>query len=196
MNHADKLFRPFARLHPDSEFSGTGIGLATVQRVVARHGGRVTAQGDVGRGATFSFMLEGTGRHDERGAASHPARRGQSRRCRADDPCSRALPVSAACSRSLWIAPALELRIGELATGFAFVMRDLKLPKVSRPEVLERVRANAPTGTLPVIILTLCSEREDIIESYNSAANSYIRKPVDSDEVRSRRGSTRTYGQC
>jgi signal transduction histidine kinase len=61
MSHADKLFRPFARLRSDSEFSGTGIGLATVQRVVARHGGRVSAQGDVGRGATFAFTLEAGG---------------------------------------------------------------------------------------------------------------------------------------
>ena len=61
MNHADKLFRPFERLHPESEFSGTGIGLATVQRVVARHGGGVSAQGDVGRGATFAFTLEAGG---------------------------------------------------------------------------------------------------------------------------------------
>lgn len=76
---------------------------------------------------------------------------------------------------------ALELLIGEHVTRFAFVMLDLKLPKVSGHEVLERVRANAPMGTLPVIILTSSSEREDMIERYNSGANSYIRKPVDSD---------------
>jgi two-component system, response regulator len=79
-------------------------------------------------------------------------------------------------------AEALELLIGERAARFAFVMLDLKLPKVSGHEVLERVRANALTGTLPVIVLTSSSQREDMIESYNVGANSYIRKPVDSDQ--------------
>ena len=64
MDKASSLFAPFHRLHDQTEFEGTGVGLATVQRVISRHGGKIWAEAAVGKGAAFFFTLPGSKRKE------------------------------------------------------------------------------------------------------------------------------------
>lgn len=80
-------------------------------------------------------------------------------------------------------AEALDHLYGPSATRLPdLVLLDLKLPKVSGIEVLQRIRNEDKTRSLPVVVLTSSDEERDIVECYNLGANSYIRKPVDFDE--------------
>ena len=80
-------------------------------------------------------------------------------------------------------AEALDKLFGAAETRLPdLVLLDLKLPKVNGLEVLQKIRADERTRTLPVVVLTSSDEERDIIESYELGANSYIRKPVDFDQ--------------
>ena len=76
-------------------------------------------------------------------------------------------------------AEALELLFGENALKPQVILLDLKLPKVEGLEVLRRIREDASTRMLPVVVLTSSDEERDVVRSYQLGVNSYIRKPVN-----------------
>lgn len=89
-------------------------------------------------------------------------------------------------ANELVVAPdgitALDILFGERKLRPAVILLDIRMPKLSGLEVLERIRACEETRALPVVILTSSKEESDIVKGYDLGANSYVRKPVDFHE--------------
>lgn len=72
MKYADKIFSVFQRLHTKEQYEGTGVGLAIVKRVIKKHNGTVSVQGELGKGATFSFSLPASSKDAVNPPAKNP----------------------------------------------------------------------------------------------------------------------------
>lgn len=184
MMYADKIFRPFQRLQPQEGFAGTGIGLALVQRVMQRHGGRVWARSRPGQGATFFFV-----------AGSSSAVQGGSNDdvvlLIEDDPDDIELTLRAFDVHGLGYR-VIVARDGVEAYGLLFgagdkrlrpalTVLDLNLPKMSGLELLGRIRADDALKNLRVVVLSSSSEPSDRGAAQRLGVEEYLLKPLGLD---------------
>jgi CheY-like chemotaxis protein len=192
-DRVDQLFTPFARLGAEqTDVEGTGLGLALSRRLCEAMGGGLELESSDAQGSTFRIELEQTDdprRTFEEMRAPTPARelhRAATLLYVEDNLANLSLVETILLSRPGWqTIPALQGQLGvELAREHLpdVVLLDLHLPDISGEEVLRRLRADARTAAIPVIVVSADATKASLDRLQMAGADAYLTKPLDVDD--------------
>jgi len=192
-DRAEQLFTPFARLGAEqTDVEGTGLGLALSRRLCEAMGGGLTLESSGEQGSTFRIELEQA--DDPRRtlevmcppASAHESKRAATLLYVEDNLANLSLVETILLSRPGWqTIPALQGQLGvELAREHLpdVVLLDLHLPDIPGEEVLRRLRADARTAAIPVIVVSADATKASLERLHTAGADAYLTKPLDVDD--------------
>lgn len=193
--YAERIFDMFTRLHNQSQYPGTGMGLAICKRIVTSHGGTIWVESKVGQGAVFLFTLPAI-KKTRKFKMQDSIKQKPIQILLVEDTPSDVRLTEEALKRSDLKYEMVVVNDGLEAMDYLnqrktvaeknlpdIILLDLNMPKKNGHEVLDEIKIDAELKPIPVVLLTVSERDEDVMEALKSKMNYYIAKPVTSQKL-------------